>query len=97
MRKAIGVKHLGGTCERCGLKLDPVCFDFHHPDPNIKEVKNTDSMCKASDTKFYQELVKCYLLCANCHRLIHAMEQQGEAVQFIHEGLPKRGGTENGG
>ncbi len=67
--KAAGVKYLGGRCNRCGWDNHIVGFDFHH-------LHNKDfviSMNAASRTwdKIKEELDKCELLCATCHRLEH--------------------------
>lgn len=75
-RKIQYIKSLGGKCEKCGLQLtDTNCsvFDFHHIDPKQKEFAWT-KMRLLSDKKIKEELIKCQLLCANCHRLTHSIE-----------------------
>ena len=68
------VKYLGGECLHCGLVANPCnlpVFDFHHRDPSQKDFGIGDHV--TSDwQKLRSELDKCDLLCANCHRLIHA-------------------------
>ena len=57
-------------CKVCG-ENDPSCLDLHHLDPNVKE----DHPAKFSRTslhKFLSEAKKCVVVCANCHRKIHA-------------------------
>ena len=45
-------------------------FDFHHTDPSTK-VANISNLCmdKRKDSIILNEISKCILLCANCHRL----------------------------
>ena len=73
-RKSKFIKLLGSECEMCHVKLTdsnyPI-FDFHHIDPNTKEY-NWNKLRLMSDKKVLNELSKCKLLCANCHRLIHS-------------------------
>ena len=56
----------------CGLITSKVeVYDFHHRDPSQKDFsisKNAKSFEKCK-----QELDKCDLLCANCHRLRHGL------------------------
>lgn len=64
----------GGKCALCGYLYDGknmVVFDFHHKNPeeklgNIAHMQNHATIA--------EELKKCDLLCANCHRLIHHAE-----------------------
>jgi hypothetical protein len=73
-RKIKYIKQLGGRCECCGLELTETnycVFDFHHTDPDVKEYMWT-KLRLFSDSRIQEELSKCKLLCANCHRLAHA-------------------------
>ena len=59
-------------CEVCG-ESESVCLDFHHKNPKEKEfnialLKNTTG----SFEKTKKEIEKCAVLCANCHRKVHA-------------------------
>ena len=72
-RKIKYVKQLGGKCKHCGLQLNEhnyCVFDFHHTNPNEKEYVWT-KLRLFSDKRIQEELSKCELLCANCHRLEH--------------------------
>jgi len=44
------------------------CLDFHHVDPSKKDI--CIRSCH-SPKKIMREVVKCTVLCANCHRLYH--------------------------
>lgn len=64
----------GGECEICGFKYNgenAVCFDFHHINPKEKKY-NPSTALRLSKEERDEELSKCLLVCANCHRLIHA-------------------------
>lgn len=64
----------GGKCEICGFEYDgknAACFDFHHVNPDEKAY-NPSTALRLSKEKRDMELSKCLLICANCHRLIHA-------------------------
>lgn len=72
-RKIKYIKQLGGKCQSCGLELNDhnyCVFDFHHLDPQEKEYVWT-KLRLLSDSRIQEELSKCKLLCANCHRLAH--------------------------
>ena len=63
-------KHFGGfICNRCGFKGKPCQFDCHHINPGTK-FKNVSKL-RSQPKKLYEELLKCELLCANCHRLTY--------------------------
>lgn len=57
-------------CELCG-ENHPFCLEFHHNYPN-KKYQEISYLYKCSRTKFLSELKKCTVLCANCHRKVHA-------------------------
>ena len=61
---------LGGKCNRCHGVFEPCVYDFHHIDPNIKDFTIGENMLVGKD-RFFNEISKCILLCANCHRLEH--------------------------
>jgi hypothetical protein len=75
------LEYKGGKCEDCGIvgsMENRSIFDFHHPDPNVKgSTINTMLKDKVSTEKLKQELDKCVLLCANCHRLRHQHYKEG--------------------
>ena len=68
-KKAVDYK--GGKCQRCGYDEYDAALEFHHRDPDEKEF----SLSHLNRTKWSQrtmdELDKCDLLCANCHRTVH--------------------------
>lgn len=60
-------------CKNCG-ESRPYVLDFHHEN-GIKE-KNISVMVRqgCSLTKIQNEILKCRILCANCHREVHHQE-----------------------
>ena len=58
-------------CCRCP-ENDPVCLDFHHTGDN-KEIDVSVAIAKAwSQKRIQKEMDKCIIICANCHRKLHA-------------------------
>lgn len=62
-------------CQMCGEKR-PECLDFHHVDPSTKKygVAKMVGMKMALET-IKEEIAKCQVLCANCHRVVTAQEK----------------------
>jgi hypothetical protein len=58
-------------CLACS-ENDPVCLDFHHREPSKKDV-NIFALYKKgwSIARVMEEIAKCDILCANCHRKLH--------------------------
>ena len=72
--KLKAVEYKGGACGRCGGVFPPAVYDFHHTNPKEKDADPGTLMSYNWDT-LKEELDKCILLCANCHRLTHAEEE----------------------
>lgn len=65
------IKHNVG-CHFC-QEHDPVCLDFHHRDPSTKILNISEMVARHRRWKTIQtEIEKCLVICANCHRKIHA-------------------------
>lgn len=59
------------VCCKCG-ESDEVCLDAHHLDPSQKEYSLSKlGMEEFGSNKWNDELAKCIIVCANCHRKIH--------------------------
>ena len=50
---------------------EPVALDFHHRDPNEKDFTVSAEIHKTIN-QLLEEVAKCEVICANCHRKIHA-------------------------
>lgn len=59
-------------CSNCGEERSP-CLCFHHTDSSEKEFTISQNTRKTAG-KLYNEMKKCVVLCANCHRLHHSDE-----------------------
>lgn len=58
-------------CARCGI-ADPRVLDFHHNEAESKELAVSQLVVRASWQAVLDEVAKCEVLCANCHRITHA-------------------------
>ncbi len=54
-------------CVDCGLRFHPVAMDFDHL-PGYKKLSVNGLYCMAKQ-KLLDEIKKCELVCANCHRI----------------------------
>jgi ribosomal protein S30 len=62
-------------CSKCGNN-HPAVLDFHHRDRTTKE--STVAQLKSSRSNkqaILDEIEKCDVLCANCHRILHWEER----------------------
>lgn len=63
---------LGGRCAGCAGEFAARAFEFHHLDASTKDFSiSADGIVRCWD-KIEAELAKCVLVCANCHREVHA-------------------------
>lgn len=64
------VEYKGGKCECCGYSKCVEALEFHHLDPSKKDFQISGTSKSFDILK--SEVDKCILVCANCHREIHA-------------------------
>lgn len=70
--KQVAIDALGGECADCRGVFPPAVYDFHHLDPSEKEYNLGDVIRRKRNREVIaDELSKCVLLCANCHRIRH--------------------------
>jgi hypothetical protein len=73
--KKLAVAYKGGKCSMCGYSRCIDALEFHHLDPERKDFsfseygRRINNGCLRKDV--LDELDKCILLCANCHRERH--------------------------
>lgn len=79
-RKQRAVLSMGAACYACDRNGPSVIFDFHHWDASTKSFGVQDGNTR-SWPRISAELAKCVMLCANCHREVHA------GVRELDEGL----------
>lgn len=62
------MNELGGKCFDCGISGPPYMFDFDHRNPEEKSFTISQSRV-ANLALMLEEVKKCDLVCANCHRV----------------------------
>lgn len=60
-------------CVICG-EGRAAALDFHHVDPMTKSFNLGSAARSKSVDAVLREIAKCVVLCATCHRLVHAGE-----------------------
>lgn len=70
--KQLAVEYKGGKCAICGYDKYIGALDFHHLDPEQKDFGISSKGYTRGIETVKRELDKCILVCANCHREIHA-------------------------
>ena len=71
-QKERAVEHMGSSCRTCGRLGPAAIFEFHHLDPAEKSFGITVDGVPRRWSTVVAELAKCVMLCANCHREVHA-------------------------
>ena len=56
-------------CELCGYKAHGVALDFDHLGPSEKEFNPSSRSMNIKLKRLFNEIRKCRILCANCHRI----------------------------
>ena len=64
---------LRNPCARCG-ESDPVVLEFDHRDRNDKISDVSEMIRESTITAIQKEIMKCDVLCANCHRKKTALQ-----------------------
>lgn len=71
-QRQLAADYLGGKCQSCGYNESLAALEFHHLNPKLKDRVVCSNIRSFESLK--EELDKCILLCANCHRRAHAGE-----------------------
>lgn len=74
--KLWGLEYKGAKCSICGYDKCVAALDFHHTNMDEKEFNLSSRNLKFDWEKIKEELDKCVVVCANCHRELHY--NQGE-------------------
>ena len=62
-------------CRGCGQD-HPACLVFHHHEPSTKEISLANALSRGwGKNRIRAEIDKCVVLCANCHKKLHARER----------------------
>ena len=89
--REMAVSHKGGKCNLCGYDRCLEALEFHHLDPSQKDFAISQRGHSRSWERVRKELDKCVILCANCHREIHAGLQLPQATvveKWVNSGNP---------
>ncbi|MCU4972228.1 hypothetical protein OB955_05700 [Halobacteria archaeon AArc-m2/3/4] len=81
-------------CSRCGVDT-VACLDFHHIDESSKEMAVGRMVTYGyGKDALRDELEKCAVLCANCHRMAHYTPPDHERRRWVLEQKRDSGGCE---
>jgi ribosomal protein L44E len=70
--KQRAVEPMGGACFGCSMRGPLSLYEFHHKDATTKDFGISEDGILRSWASIVAELAKCVMLCANCHREVHA-------------------------
>src|SRR3989339_393173 len=86
--KDLIVEYKGGQCCLCGYRKYSGALELHHLDKSKKEFALSKEGLTRSLEKMKAEANKCVLVCANCHREIHAkITQPPEETRVENSGI----------
>ncbi len=80
-------EYKGGKCVLCGYNRCSGALEFHHRNPKKKDFSLSVRGLTRSWEKIKDEINKCVLICANCHREVHA----GISQLSVERRIEKRG------
>lgn len=66
------VAEAGGCCALCGYDACVAALQFHHVDPDAKSFAISRAGVTRALSTAREEVMKCLLLCANCHAEVEA-------------------------
>ena len=72
-------------CINCG-ETNPIVLEFDHIDPKTKEFGlGAAGQRRVSIKKIQEEINKCVVLCANCHRIKTSRDRNYYCYKFLEE------------
>ena len=77
------IKSIDG-CEICGYNNCIGALDFHHINDknfNLNTIKLCENSCNVIRDKILNEINKCTILCANCHKNLHFDKEKYEKYE----------------
>ncbi len=74
--RKMALEYKGGKCEVCGYDRCIYALEFHHLNSSKKDFAISSKGYTRSWNRVKEELDKCILICANCHRELHAKDEQ---------------------
>ncbi|MFC2156233.1 hypothetical protein ACFLT9_00210 [Acidobacteriota bacterium] len=98
--RQMAIEYKGGKCQICGYSRCSEALEFHHLDTSEKDFGISDKGYTRSWSRIKEEIEKCILLCANCHREVHSELQLPREIVVEKSGELKEAfipyGTGNG-
>ena len=85
--KQMAIEYKGGKCEICGYDRCLDVFEFHHKDLFKKDFGISEKGYTRSWKRVTEELDKCLMVCANCHRELHAKLAASSSNAGVKSGL----------
>ena len=84
-RKDNLIKVMGSKCCLCGYDKCTGALEFHHINPQDKSyaISSTGNCHKIEDD--LNEIKKCLLICANCHREVHLTDSYKDKDLFQYQ------------
>ena len=79
------------SCAKCGFS-HVAALDFHHTDTSIKDGIISELVRQGRFKKAKEEVEKCIVLCANCHRIHHYEENSVKIQPLTTNQLPEHAG-----
>ena len=67
----MAIEYGGGKCMLCDYNRCSDALEFHHKNSSKKEFSVSQSGLTRSWERVKNEIDKCVLVCANCHRELH--------------------------
>ena len=83
-RRALAYK--GARCQMCGYDRCVEALEFHHLNSSHKDFGISSRGYTRRWSKTREEIDKCALLCANCHREVHAGLQLPQETVAVKSG-----------
>jgi hypothetical protein len=85
--KTMAIAEAGGSCVICGYNKHQGVLDFHHVNERTKSFGISAAGYSRSWASIQQEMRKCVLVCANCHREISLGLINEKIVNKAHKSL----------
>ena len=76
------ISYLGGSCQECGWQGHVTGFDVHHKLDEKKDFTISEAYY-FNLKRIKDEVDKCILLCARCHRLEHRITMSEKFIEFV--------------
>ena len=81
------VQMLGGRCQKCGYGANLAALEFHHASGHKDFQLDMRSVANRSWSAILAEVLKCELLCSNCHAETRRPDLAVESIpSLVQEG-----------